>query len=435
MKMIILLLCAFVMILGLAACGGSSAPEAGTESNDSGQAAETESAVSAGLEEAEEKKVEETIPDLQYCVSVTDPDGNPVPGVTVEFCDDAACRTENTDEIGTAVFTAKQGSYSVKVLEVPEGFVGTDEQFSVTDTSNEIAITLEILQPAQNEPVFGFSYYYPEKYESIKDKIRWSTYRDSNDLFEVHVSYCPEKNMDLSLFVLAFAMMDDSAAEEMLRAPFQEAIEKNEYILEKVGSAEGVCCFLLQKNSSRETIHQYFSDKEWAEDLYEEYVSLYEDRETFISGIKLHKPTRDNFLFETKDMDGNAINMADVFAGHKVTMINCWATWCNPCIKELSQLQKLSKTFEEKDCQIIGLCSDLHMKSDPAEAVSILQKKGVTYLNVVAPDEDHLFYKLVVYPTTYFVDSEGRLLSDPIFGADLKGYSKALDKILTELEG
>ena len=54
-KKIMAILLGTTMICGLAACGGSSAPAAGTESNDSGQAAETESAVSAGLEEVEEQ--------------------------------------------------------------------------------------------------------------------------------------------------------------------------------------------------------------------------------------------------------------------------------------------------------------------------------------------------------------------------------------------
>ena len=182
-------------------------------------------------------------------------------------------------------------------------------------------------------------------------------------------------------------------------------------------------------------IHQGFEEMKLSEEAYEEYISLYEDKDTFVSGIKMYEPKGMNFLFETKDFDGNAVNMADILAGHKVTMINCWATWCNPCVKELPQLQKLSKKFEAKDCQIIGICTDVDMNDDTSEAAKILNKAGADFLNLVAPNDTHNYYMLYCWPTSFFVDSEGRLLTDPVFGANMKGYSKALEDALSALEG
>ena len=38
------------------------------------------------------------------------------------------------------------------------------------------------------------------------------------------------------------------------------------------------------------------------------------------------------------------------------------------------------------------------------------------------------------YPCTFFVDSEGRLLLDPVVGADVKGYPNHVDKALSLVE-
>lgn len=62
--------------------------------------------------------------------------------------------------------------------------------------------------------------------------------------------------------------------------------------------------------------------------------------------------------FETTDLDGNPVKSEELFAGHKVTMINNWATWCGPCCGELPELEKLAAEIGEKDCRITEICDD-----------------------------------------------------------------------------
>ena len=37
-------------------------------------------------------------------------------------------------------------------------------------------------------------------------------------------------------------------------------------------------------------------------------------------------------------------------------------------------------------------------------------------------------------PTTYFVDSEGKILGSPIVGKNVEQYSETLEKLLSEME-
>ena len=41
----------------------------------------------------------------------------------------------------------------------------------------------------------------------------------------------------------------------------------------------------------------------------------------------------DTIAFETVDMDGNTVT-EEVFTQSKLTMVNVWATYCNPCLSE-----------------------------------------------------------------------------------------------------
>ena len=80
----------------------------------------------SGTEASEEHSLAahaETNEDSLYRVIVIDEDGNPVSGVTVQFCSDTACMMGETDETGAAVFREELGHYTVHILKAPEEYV------------------------------------------------------------------------------------------------------------------------------------------------------------------------------------------------------------------------------------------------------------------------------------------------------------------------
>ena len=419
MKKMLCMLLALLMLMGLSACG-QSAP-----ANDAAPAEET----------AEE------IPDVTYSVSVADSDGNPIPGVTVQFCDDVSCTTGDTDDSGTAEFTAKEGIYTVHVLKVPEGFIGTDEEFSFPDGATELGVALDILVPTVNRPQIGFAFYNPKSFEDSKGLIDWVSEQIGSSIFNIYpLYYYPDPASDsyraVKLFDLLFVQKDESAAEDYLKEEIHPRDGWDIVTLEKVGSAEDLTCFLLEWNQTEEEKEQAAEDLKAAMgEYYDEYAALSGDKETFLSGFRFNKPEPATMLFETQDLDGSPVNMADVLAGHKVTMVNLWATWCGPCVNELPDLGRLSKTFEEKDCQIIGICLDVNAGGDAAEAKSILENAGAEYLNLAAPENryQYLLLDISTYPTTYFVDSEGNVLTEPVVGAMPSRYPTMLNEALAKL--
>ena len=105
----------------------------------------------------------------------------------------------------------------------------------------------------------------------------------------------------------------------------------------------------------------------YPEDRFNEFKQLWEEAGTtdnFRSRITVKAPemhyTAPNegaISFETVDLEGNPVTSKELFADHKITMINIWATWCTHCVRELPELEKMSKEWAEQDCQIIGICA------------------------------------------------------------------------------
>ena len=138
--------------------------------------------------------------------------------------------------------------------------------------------------------------------------------------------------------------------------------------------------------------------------------------------------------FETTDLEGNPVKSADLFAQNKVTMINIWGTTCGPCIEEMPELDKMNKEFSEKGGAIVGLVSDVPLDNSKylQEAKEIVKDTGATYLNLRTWDGWDDVMSAVGTPTTYFVDSNGKLIGDPILGAHTKEYKERMEECLSK---
>ena len=134
--------------------------------------------------------------------------------------------------------------------------------------------------------------------------------------------------------------------------------------------------------------------------------------------------------FETTDLNGSPVNTLDLFKAHKYTMINVWASWCGPCVRELPELETLRAELEAQDCGIIGILIDGNTGSGLADGKDILADTGVTYVNLIPTDEITAFFRASSVPTTYFADSTGTIVGEPIVGADPDGYRARIKELL-----
>lgn len=141
--------------------------------------------------------------------------------------------------------------------------------------------------------------------------------------------------------------------------------------------------------------------------------------------------------FTAKDLDGKSVT-SDVFKNSKVTMINIWATYCSPCLKEMPYLAEIAKERDPEQFQIIGIISDAGeniSESDRSVIKEFLTMIGAEYPQLLLNQSlyDSVVAGTMAVPTTIFVDNKGNVLSTVIGSNNKKGWNKKIDEVLKKL--
>lgn len=142
--------------------------------------------------------------------------------------------------------------------------------------------------------------------------------------------------------------------------------------------------------------------------------------------------------FSTQDMEGNEVTQ-EIFADYDITMVNVWATWCGYCVEEMPELAKLKDMLPE-NVNLITICDDADVETELAQ--QILDASGANFqtLKVSEDMRKNFMSQVYAFPTTYFVDSEGTVLVQPLEGVPsledvAETYLEIIEQILWLMEG
>jgi peroxiredoxin len=76
--------------------------------------------------------------------------------------------------------------------------------------------------------------------------------------------------------------------------------------------------------------------------------------------------------FSLGSSTGDIVTAAD-FDG-KVLLLNFWATWCEPCLREMPMLVEIQTQYGSKGLQVLGVAVD-----DPQNAMAFAREHGISY--------------------------------------------------------
>jgi peroxiredoxin len=80
--------------------------------------------------------------------------------------------------------------------------------------------------------------------------------------------------------------------------------------------------------------------------------------------------------FTLDDVDGQARSLSD-YLGKNVILISFWATWCEPCKKEMDQLQTLFDAHKDKGLMILSISMD--EPETQGDARPFVKQRGFTF--------------------------------------------------------
>jgi len=140
------------------------------------------------------------------------------------------------------------------------------------------------------------------------------------------------------------------------------------------------------------------------------------------------KPVSDDAVLALKDLTGAEQSLAG-YRG-RVVVLNFWATWCEPCKKEMPDLSAIQNDYAALGLQVIGASGDT--AADSAKVLKFIREFKVNFPVWVGMTTDDMerFGVGTVLPATVIIDKNGKVIWREIGIIKPDVLRKELDKLL-----
>lgn len=132
--------------------------------------------------------------------------------------------------------------------------------------------------------------------------------------------------------------------------------------------------------------------------------------------------------FSLPTVEGKQVSLKEMLKGNKYLYIDFWASWCGPCRGEFPGMKTVYEQYKDKGFEIWGISTDASKEA----WLGALKQENLTWPQVWeggTPKEQkasgNLFY-VPYLPSTYLLDSEGRILARDLRGEQLELKLKEL---------
>lgn len=126
------------------------------------------------------------------------------------------------------------------------------------------------------------------------------------------------------------------------------------------------------------------------------------------------------------DLSGDSAD-ASLFAGHRLTMVHVWGTYCGNCVSEMPYLGELNAELAPEGFQVVGVVADavnrymIAMPSKVRSAERIIQATGASYRHLLpSASLKGLLSGAQYIPYVIFVDETGAQVGQAYTGARAK---------------
>ena len=106
------------------------------------------------------------------------------------------------------------------------------------------------------------------------------------------------------------------------------------------------------------------------------------------------------------DLAGNTVSLSE-FTG-KIVLVNLWATWCEPCLREMPSLERMQSRLGDK-IAVVAISED-HGGGKTVEP--FVDKLGLKSVKIYLDPKSVIerAFKVRGLPTSFLIDREGRVL-------------------------
>jgi peroxiredoxin len=131
--------------------------------------------------------------------------------------------------------------------------------------------------------------------------------------------------------------------------------------------------------------------------------------------------------FTLPTVDGKEIRLSDLRG--KVVLINFWATWCPPCVREIPRLVRVSEKYRDQGLVILGI--NVTAQDDRAKVEQFVRDQRITYPVLLDLNSDAgQKYSSRLMPTTYFIDRTGKIVHTKVGEVDEATIEEQIQALL-----
>lgn len=110
--------------------------------------------------------------------------------------------------------------------------------------------------------------------------------------------------------------------------------------------------------------------------------------------------------FALAALDGSQIRLADLKG--QVVLVNIWATWCPPCVREIPRLERTYQQYRDQGFVLLGV--NTTYQDDRAKVVTFARDQGISYPVLFDMDgKVGRAYASSLMPSSFLIDRDGKI--------------------------